>query len=176
MKHALARTSGIVLATAVVLGGCASSEALHELGASGTPVPSSSASESAAPTPAPTAAPQSPAPTSSPTPQASLALGDAPVAITIAEVHGANLEIAAHVDGLVEQGGTCTLTLERTDAASDAPVSVERDALPDAASTTCGRFAVPLGDLASGTWTATVTYASDTAYGVSDEVAVEVSA
>lgn len=68
---------------------------------------------------------------------------------------------SAVVQGVVEAGGTCTITAEGPGQAA----TVESPAEPDAASTICGGW--ELTGLESGTWDVVVHYASSTSTGVS---------
>ena len=98
---------------------------------------------------------------------------DVPVVVTYAgwEETSAAVEVGAHVTGLIEDGGTCTLTLTR----DGVEVTASAAGMADASSTTCGSgFTVPGAELAGGTWSAVVSYESATASGSSEDVTVEV--
>ncbi|WP_448615672.1 hypothetical protein [Modestobacter sp. URMC 112] len=82
---------------------------------------------------------------------------------------GSSVEAGGYV-GVVEQGGTCTLTLTRDDTVRTASA----EGTPDATTTACGGLAVPLSDLASGTWEAVLGYESDRSSGEAPAVEVEV--
>ena len=82
----------------------------------------------------------------------------------------AAVEFGAYVAGVAENGGTCTLTLTTGSRSARAEVSGE----PDASSTSCPTMAVPGDELASGTWSAVVSYQSSTTSGQSDPVEVVV--
>lgn len=64
--------------------------------------------------------------------------------------------VGGSVSGVIEDGGTCTLTLTRADLVARATTP----AVADASSTSCGGLAVPGDELSSGTWRATIDYAS----------------
>jgi hypothetical protein len=64
--------------------------------------------------------------------------------------------VGAYIAGLIEDGGECSLTL----SGNGQPVSVTTDSVPDASTTSCGQLLVPYAEVAPGTWTADVTYAS----------------
>ena len=82
------------------------------------------------------------------------------------------LDVNSFVQGIVEDGGTCTLTLV---AKSDGTkVSQSRSAVSNASNTSCGVISVPLSKLSTGTWTATVSYSSSTSVGTSDKNDLEV--
>ncbi|RBY89854.1 hypothetical protein [Blastococcus sp. TF02A-26] len=98
---------------------------------------------------------------------------DAAILVTYAgwdETEGV-VEISGYVDRVSEDDGTCTATF--TGGAAD-PVEVTGPGTANGASTSCGRLTVPGGELASGTWTAVLTYESDDSAGSSDPVEVEV--
>lgn len=98
--------------------------------------------------------------------------GPANVALTFAEwdAPSASVQVNAFVGGLVEDGGTCTLTLSR--GADTRTAAVPGSA--DAATTICAPMTVPADQLGSGTWQARVTYSSATAMGASEPVEVSV--
>jgi hypothetical protein len=73
------------------------------------------------------------------------------------------------VAGVIEDGGTCTLTLTR---GSDV-VTARSTAGADATTTTCGLLETGTG-LAAGTWQAVLSYTSDSATGTSQTMAVVV--
>jgi hypothetical protein len=97
----------------------------------------------------------------------------ATVRITYAEWDAGRAAVVAGglIAGVVEEGGTCRLTLTRAGqtVAVDAPVS------PDAANTYCDELAVPGDRLAAGTWQAVLTYRSDRFTGTSPALDVEVA-
>ncbi|MGY2129212.1 hypothetical protein [Blastococcus sp. SYSU DS0617] len=80
------------------------------------------------------------------------------------------VEAGGIVLGLVESGGTCTLTLSQGGTA----VEVTATAVDNVTSTSCPAMTVPGARLAPGTWQATLSYESGTSQGVADAVAVEV--
>ncbi len=73
------------------------------------------------------------------------------------EVAG-GIAVGAYVAGVIEEGGSCALTLSKDGQSATA----ESEALPDAATTSCGQLVVPFSDLEPGVWTAEVTYTSPT--------------
>jgi hypothetical protein len=83
-----------------------------------------------------------------------------------------SLSVNGYVSGVVENGGTCILTL--TDSASKS-VTTTRQAIADATTTTCGESAVALSKLHSGTWKAVLSYSSATSVGASEPVNIEVN-
>jgi hypothetical protein len=80
------------------------------------------------------------------------------------------VQVSGYVADLVEQGGTCTLTL--TGAGGSA--SVSSPAQPDARTTTCGHLTVPRADVTPGTWEATLSYRSARSAGTSEAMEVTV--
>jgi hypothetical protein len=83
---------------------------------------------------------------------------------------GAQVEAAGFAIGVVESGGTCTLTLTRNGAA----VSVTSTGAEDATTTNCGRLTVPGAQVGAGDWQAVLSYRSGTAHGTSTPVTVKV--
>jgi hypothetical protein len=79
--------------------------------------------------------------------------------------------VGGYVPGVVESGGTCTLTLTK----GAATVSADTQATADAASTACGAVVVPGDRLTAGTWKAVLSYSSPMHAGASGAVAVEVT-
>jgi hypothetical protein len=92
------------------------------------------------------------------------------VITTWAQKHG-DLTVNGYVDNVVEDGGTCTLTLSKDNITK----SASRPAQPNATNTTCGENDIPLTSLSPGTWQATLSYSSDLSNGVSKSVPVEVT-
>ncbi|MCZ2806482.1 hypothetical protein O2W18_15335 [Modestobacter sp. VKM Ac-2983] len=74
-----------------------------------------------------------------------------------------------YVRGVIEEGGTCSLTLTR----GDTEVIATTNATADATTTSCGLLETS-PDLAAGTWEAVLSYASAGAEGTSDELKVTV--
>lgn len=111
----------LLVAGALTLSACATPVA----GASPSPTASATASASPTPTASPseTAAPE-PTPTES-------ATADAPyngeVLVITSEVRDGNLEVTAMVPGVSESGGTCTLTLDDTQASVSVSANEGKD-------------------------------------------------
>lgn len=80
------------------------------------------------------------------------------------------VQVGGYVAGVVEDGGTCTLTLTK-DGQS---VTGSRPAAPDAATTACGAVVVPGDRVSAGTWQAVLTYSSAAHSGSSEAWDVEV--
>ncbi|TYP89870.1 hypothetical protein [Blastococcus xanthinilyticus] len=156
--------TGTVLAT-VLLVGCTGSGGEDEPGPTAAPT-TSMVPPSAEPTDVATDPPPSPSGTPEPNEEREVA-----VTLTFAGVldRGSAVEAAGFVD-VREDGGTCTLTLTRdgTTRTSELP------ATPDASTTACGGLAVPLSDLASGTWEAVLSYESADSAGRAPAVDVDV--
>jgi hypothetical protein len=64
--------------------------------------------------------------------------------------------VGAYVAGLIEDGGTCAMTLTLDGKSA----SAESAGLADASTTSCGQLLVPFSELSAGTWAVEVTYAS----------------
>jgi hypothetical protein len=80
------------------------------------------------------------------------------------------VEVGSYLPTVVEEDGTCTLTLTRgaTSVAASVPGT------PNVTSTSCGGLSVPGSEVSSGTWVAVVTYESPTSNGSSDAIEVQV--
>lgn len=81
-----------------------------------------------------------------------------------------NLMVNGFVQNIVEDGGTCTLTLKKA-----ANVVIQsRQAVANATNTSCGQTDVALSRLSPGVWNATLSYNSTTAAGTSASVDITV--
>ncbi|WP_164704686.1 hypothetical protein [Blastococcus litoris] len=80
-------------------------------------------------------------------------------------------QAGGYVAGVVEDGGTCTLTLRL----GGQTVTGTSTARPDAASTACGAVVVPGSQLGNGAWEAVLSYESPQHVGSSDPVTIEVA-
>lgn len=80
------------------------------------------------------------------------------------------VEVSARVPGIVEDGGTCTLTLTK---GSD-KVTASKKAVSNVSEVSCGFITISNSKLSPGNWSATVSYSSDKYTGTSDKVTVEV--
>lgn len=78
-------------------------------------------------------------------------------------------EVSGYVGGVIENGGTCTLTLEK----SGQKVTESKAAIADAQTTSCGLISVARDRLSPGNWTATLSYSSASAEGTSEPRTVE---
>ncbi len=82
-----------------------------------------------------------------------------------------NVEVRGYVPSIIEEGGTCTLTLTQ----DTQQVTESKVAAADASSVTCGLITVARARLSSaGTWTAVLSYSSNTYEGVSTSNKIEV--
>jgi hypothetical protein len=80
------------------------------------------------------------------------------------------VNVNALVNGVIEDDGTCTLTMTK----GTKSVHVTRPSEANASNTTCGRMSISRGSLSSGTWSTTVSYLSPTAKGASEAMSIEV--
>jgi len=162
--------------------------AITRHGSAGEPAPTAAASASttssptapattAVATPSSTPAPATPSspvvePTAQPTTSSHTRT---PTTVTVTIAGWAAERAAVEVSGLadvVENGGTCTLTLTQ----GTRRASVSGAAEPDASSTSCGTLSVAGAGLGAGRWTGVLTYSSSTASGQSDPFTIEVPA
>ncbi len=162
-----------------VLAGCTSTA--PDATASATPSESPSASASSTASPEPTSEAPSAAPTagadndpgdgvatdpavSEPAEPSEGAITPVDVVLSRYGVVGDDFIAGGYVDGIVESGGTCLLTL----SAGSATATASGAATPSANSTACGDgLSIPVADLDAGEWTVTVSYESDSFEGVS---------
>ena len=160
----------------------------QDAGAS-TPVSTSAAPVPVTDTGAPTSAPSTEqattttaASTSDPGPGATVVATDpAPVTdaadaqVTLARLEWddatGTLRANGFVAGVIEDGGTCTLTAR---PASGAAVSAESTGMADATTTNCGLLETRAGDMSSGTWQVTLAYSSPGTSGTSSAQSVVV--
>jgi hypothetical protein len=85
---------------------------------------------------------------------------------------GAELvEVAGYVAGVIEEGGSCTLTLTR----DGQTVTGTSEAVPAASTTDCGGVTVPGDQVTDGVWSAVLTYESAAHEGSSEAWDVEVA-
>jgi hypothetical protein len=81
---------------------------------------------------------------------------------------GQGVEVVGFVTGVVEDGGTCRVTLTR----GDQSFSAEREGSADATTTACGSLEVGDARMDVGEWQAVLSYESDDSAGSSAPVAV----
>jgi hypothetical protein len=78
--------------------------------------------------------------------------------------------VSGYLEGVVEDDGTCTLTLTK-DGQS---VSATKPGTSNVTNTSCGQLTIAGSELSTGVWTATVSYSSSASSGSSEPVQVEV--
>lgn len=81
-----------------------------------------------------------------------------------------NVEANGYLSGVIEDGGACTLTLQK----DGVKVSETRKAKADAQSTICGLITISREKLSSGEWKATLSYSSSEYQGSSEERKIQV--
>lgn len=74
-----------------------------------------------------------------------------------------DVEFSAYAAGIVESGGTCVVEMVKGNLRATGRTA----AVPDATTTSCGDLRVPGAAVSSGTWSATITYTSPSASGIS---------
>lgn len=79
---------------------------------------------------------------------------DVRITYALADEAAGHVAVAAMVVAVLEDGGECRLTLER----SGRTAVTTSEGLADVTTTTCGQMVVPFAELAPGEWTATVDY------------------
>lgn len=80
------------------------------------------------------------------------------------------VEVAARVPGVLEEGGTCTLTLKKDGVTR----SATSQGIANVSEVSCGFIAIPRSSLTAGEWSATVSYSSPKANGVSEAKTITV--
>lgn len=84
---------------------------------------------------------------------------------------GTDFVLNGFVPGIVENNGTCMLTVTK----NGKEVSASKPALQNAQDTSCGQLSIPFTELGStGTWSATLSYDSPSASGSSKATQVEI--
>ena len=81
------------------------------------------------------------------------------------------VQVGGYVTGVIESGGTCTLTLTK-DGRS---VTGNSQARPDATTTSCGAITVPGAQLSGGSWQAVLSYRSADHAGAAAAVPIQVT-
>lgn len=103
----------------------------------------------------------SPAPTGSKSPEAAVespAPTIEPVLVVAAvDVDGAHVTASGYVQGVIEDGGTCTFTFARSGSPS---ITVEREGAADRLTTSCGTVQPDAAQFARGSWSVTLAYTS----------------
>lgn len=95
---------------------------------------------------------------------------DVVVLITTWAAKNGYMTVNGRVDGVIETGGTCTLTLTK----GNVKKSASRPSEPNATDTSCGQSLIPLSSLSPGEWQAQLSYSSTTSFGTSQSTTVEV--
>lgn len=90
--------------------------------------------------------------------------------ITYADQYSGKVEVGAFISGIFEDGGTCTLRLQKEGAVQTTSVS----AIKGATSVNCPVMLVDRSSLSPGIWSATVSYSSQSSEGQSTPRSVEV--
>ncbi len=179
-----------MVAAAAVTAGCGADGAVDEpvprvtsgQTQSSAPTPSDEPTHEPEGTPAPTTAEEVPGPTASATPTASPDAAPAPPP-SLAPVDvvttwsmwdpsagtAGEAQVAGYVAGVVEDGGTCYLTL----TSGDDVVEGSAAAVADAAATSCGAVSVPRSAIPhGGDWNAVLRYVSPTSSGAAPAVPI----
>lgn len=95
----------------------------------------------------------------------------ATVNITFAGPYGQDIQVSSYVSNVFENGGTCTLTLTQ----GSNKITKQDQGIENVSYTTCPTFTVSRSEFpTTGTWTATVSYQSNTASGTSASRNVEI--
>ncbi|MDN4477878.1 hypothetical protein QQX10_06355 [Demequina sp. SYSU T00039] len=184
-----ARRTLIAAASAAALGavlsGCtstagteASASPTAEASGTGTAAPSepsagaTSADASSTPEPTPTVdAVASDPPATTPTPAPGESRAQVTVTVTSWGVSNGLFSAGAVVEGVVEDGALCFMTMTK----GDRTVTANGQSARSAASSSCGDgLIVDLDDLSSGTWALTIAFRSDTAEGTSAPQEVDI--
>jgi hypothetical protein len=79
-------------------------------------------------------------------------------------------QVSSYVQGVIEGGGTCTLTLSK----AGQKVSELKSASANAQNTACGLISIAGSRLSSGSWSGVISYDSASSQGVSQTVTIEV--
>ncbi|MDO9063285.1 MAG: hypothetical protein Q7U41_01835 [Microbacterium sp.] len=128
---------------------------------------------STAPTGEPTTAPTDETttePTEEPTDEPTDEPKAASPRVIAAQVEGERVHVSAIINGVSENGGTCTATA----SANGSSASATQTAVYNVNRTECGGLYLKVKRLGSGSWTIVVAYESDTAGGVSAPFVLEV--
>lgn len=118
-------------------------------------------------TPSPSVTADIPSPT--PTGEAGSGL-EAIIVVAGIDTDGAHVSASGYVSGVIEEGGTCSFEFSN----GIDTVLADTDGITDARSTSCGTVQVPAESFVRGSWTVTLSYASETAEAVSEPVGLEI--
>lgn len=175
MRHGWRVAACTALAVTAATAGCGASEADEQAAASASESSAAAAGATAAPgTYGQPVDPSLPNPTGVAT-DPPLDVGSSTTARVSIAYSGWNpatstVEVDGFLGGIVESGGTCTLTLSQGSATAVGSKPAE----PDATSTSCAGLSVAGSGLAAGRWSAVVSYESATSLGESPMVEVDV--
>ncbi|ODA91029.1 hypothetical protein ATY41_07340 [Leifsonia xyli subsp. xyli] len=73
------------------------------------------------------------------------------------DVDGKHVTASGYVQGVIEEGGTCVYTFTRSGSPA---ITVEREAVADRATTSCGTVHTDAAEFARGPWSVTLGYAA----------------
>jgi hypothetical protein len=91
--------------------------------------------------------------------------------ISYAKQNGSSIEIDAFVNGVAEDGGSCTLTAKL----GTSTVTKQANGILNASNTSCPAFTIARSEFSTaGSWSVTVTYKSSTAEGTSAATNLEI--
>lgn len=79
------------------------------------------------------------------------------IVVAAVDVDGKHVTASGYVQGLIEDGGTCTFVFSREGVA---PVTAEHAGAADRSSTACGAVQPEIGSFVRGTWSVTLDYSS----------------
>jgi hypothetical protein len=107
-------------------------------------------------------------PPSSPSPTVTIQ----PVLVVAAvDVDGKHVTASGYVQGVIEDGGTCTFSFARSGSPA---VRVQHQAIADRSTTSCGAVQPEITQFSRGSWQVTLEYISDGKDYVSTPLALEV--
>ncbi len=81
------------------------------------------------------------------------------------------VEVGSRVPGIIENGGTCTLVVEK----DGKQITQTKKSTDNVSETSCGFISITADKFSSGTWTAQVNYSSKKARGSSESVNIEIN-
>jgi hypothetical protein len=83
---------------------------------------------------------------------------------------GAHVSASGYVDGVIENGGTCSFAF----TGAGAPVVVESTGMADRSSTSCGLVQAPIDRFSQGSWNVVLSYSSSTSSATSAAQVMEI--
>jgi len=163
---------GLALAVLTLPDGPAPSSPPSSATASPTPGGPASDDVPGAPVTSPSTMPPAASGTPAPAPAPAPVLADVVPLVTFDQwsAETSTLTIGATVPGVVETGGTCSITARNGDVTVDGSFS----AVASASSTDCGSMALQSSTLTSGDWSVSVVYASATSTGSTTDYEVTI--